>query len=158
MIEGVLVGVLVNVLVKVIVGVLVGVAVAVGVLVLVRVFVRVFVGVRVGVLVGVRVVVGVPGVGVLVGVMDRTAAWTAANASRMPKPLSRSTPNASMSIAVEVRIVLICVEVRLGFSDLTRAAMAPACGAAAEVPKKVLNPGAAQLTPSAAVMSGWFKI
>jgi len=61
-------------------------------------------------------------------------AATAMNASRMPWPLSRSAPAAWMSIVEDVRIELICEAVRLGFADLTSAAMAPACGAAAEVP------------------------
>jgi len=60
-----------------------------------------------------------------------------------------------MSIAVLIRMVLICAAVRLGLKDLIMAAIAPACGAAADVPKKGLNPGAAQATPSAAVMSGF---
>ncbi len=63
-----------------------------------------------------------------------------------------------MSIAVDVRTAVICAGVRLGFSDLTSAAMAPACGAAADVPKNGLNPGAAQETPSAAVTSGCWMI
>ena len=48
--------------------------------------------------------------------------------------------------------VLTCAGVR-PFS-IIKAAIPAACGAAAEVPKNGLNPGVAQLTPSAAAISG----
>src|SRR4030095_1704512 len=79
-------------------------------------------------------------------------AWLAIT---IPNPVSRSQPAASMSIAVDVRIVLICAGVSAGLNDLMSAAIAPACGADADVPKKGLKPGAAHVTPSAAVMSGF---
>jgi hypothetical protein len=65
-----------------------------------------------------------------------------------------------MSTAVLVKAVLICAAVKLGFADLTRAATAAALGAAAEVPKNGLGnpPTPVTETPSAAVMSGLFKI
>jgi len=50
---------------------------------------------------------------------------------------------------------LICAAVRDGLKDLMSAAIAPAWGAAADVPKNGLKPGAAHDTPSAAVMSGF---
>ena len=70
-----------------------------------------------------------------------TAAWgvgetacMAWNACTMPKPLMLSKPADSTSTAVVVRIVRICAAVSAGFADLRRPAIAPACGAAAEVP------------------------
>jgi hypothetical protein len=136
-------------------GVVIGVAVSVAVGMLVGVLVSVAVGVLVGVLVSVAVGVLV---GVLVGGTAFTACCIAANASMMPAPLSRSTPAASMSIALLIRNERIWACVKAGLTDLTSAAIAPACGAAAEVPKNGLNPGAAVLTPSAAVRSGFWII
>src|SRR5215475_10118164 len=83
----------------------------------------------------------------------------AAKALRMPAPESRSTPGPSMSIAVLVSAVRICAGVRDGLADLTNPAIAAACGAAAEVPKKGLGnpPTPVTATPSAAVMSGFCK-
>ena len=54
-------------------------------------------------------------------------------------------------------MVLICAGVSPGLADFNNAAIAPACGAAAEVPKNVLNPPMLVETPSAAVMSGLFR-
>lgn len=152
---GVLVGVLVGVVVGVVVDVLVGVLVGVLVDVLVGVFVGVCVTVMVGEFAGVLVNVGVS---VLVGVGGGpalTASCTALNASIMPAPLSRSSPAASISIALPIRNDRSCACEKAGFTDLISAAIAPACGAAAEVPKNGLKPGAAVLTPSAAVISGF---
>src|ERR1700683_2041 len=61
-----------------------------------------------------------------------------------------------MSNAVVVRIVRICAWVRVGFADFNKAAIAAACGAAAEVPKKARSSPVFMVveTPSAAVMSG----
>src|SRR3954463_6221398 len=72
----------------------------------------------------------------------------------MPKPASRSQPAIWMSIAVAIRCVDTCAALCDGLIDFTSAAMAPACGAAADVPKKVANPDALVETPSAAVRSG----
>src|SRR5438309_2052029 len=62
-----------------------------------------------------------------------------------------------MSIAVLVSTVFICAGVKAGLAALIKAAMAAACGAAADVPKNGLgNPPAPEtLTPSAAVISGF---
>src|SRR5258708_491464 len=62
-----------------------------------------------------------------------------------------------MSSAVLVRIERISAAVKDGFADFTSAAIAAACGAAAEVPKNGLGnpPTPVTLTPSAAVMSGF---
>jgi hypothetical protein len=46
---------------------------------------------------------------------------------------------------------------RLGLRDSIKAAIAAACGAAAEVPKKGLKPAVAVETPSAAVRSGFSR-
>ena len=64
-----------------------------------------------------------------------------------------------MSIAVLTRVVRICAGVSRGFADLTRAAIAPACGAAADVPKNGFEkpPTPVTATPSAAVTSGLFN-
>src|ERR1044072_9494648 len=77
----------------------------------------------------------------------------------MPAPESRSTPAASMSMAVEISAVRICAGVKAGFADLTSAAIAPAWGAAAEVPKNGLGNPPTPVTdvPSAAVMSGFWR-
>ncbi len=42
--------------------------------------------------------------------------------------------------------------------DLSRAAMAAACGAAAEVPLKEAKPGTEVVTSSAAAMSGFWRM
>ena len=52
----------------------------------------------------------------------------------MPAPESLSTPAASISIADAIKAVRICAVVMPGTADLTRAAMAAAWGAEAEVP------------------------
>ena len=62
-----------------------------------------------------------------------------------------------MSIAVLVSAVRTCAGVSEGTPDLSSAAIAAACGAAAEVPKNGLKPGAAVDTPSAAVMTGCWR-
>src|SRR6185369_13515798 len=74
----------------------------------------------------------------------------------MPKPASLSVPAVSISTAVVVSAVLICACVNVGFADLSKAAIAAACGAAAEVPKKGLLklPTPVTATPSAAVING----
>src|SRR5689334_215196 len=111
------------------VGVILGVSVALGVIAAVGMVEGVLVaaGVFIGVLDGVSV-------GVLVGVLDgapaSTACCTATNASRIPAPLSRSTPGASISIALPIKNARSWACVKAGFTDLTSAAIAPACGAA----------------------------
>ena len=78
----------------------------------------------------------------------------------MPAPLFMSVPADSISSAVEVKMVLICAAVNDGFADLINPAIAPACGAAAEVPKNGFKPlplGKVVETPSAAVTSGLFR-
>src|SRR5258708_31909093 len=73
----------------------------------------------------------------------------------IPDPESRSQPAAMMSIAVLVRADRICDGLRLALYDLSSAAIAAACGAAAEVPAKGANPGTSVVTSSAAVISGF---
>src|SRR5215475_14720202 len=77
----------------------------------------------------------------------------------MPAPESRSTPGASMSIALTVNAMRICAGVKDGFADLSKPAIAAACGAAAEVPKNGLGnpPTPVMETPSAAVISGFWR-
>ena len=77
----------------------------------------------------------------------------------IPAPESRSTPAASMSIAVEVSAVRICAGVSVPLADLSSAAIAAACGAEADVPKNGDGkpPTPVTLTPSAAVMSGFWR-
>src|SRR2546421_2245608 len=78
----------------------------------------------------------------------------------MPAPLLMSTPGDSISTVLVVRMVLICAAVKEGFADLINAAIAPACGAAAEVPKNGFKPlplGKVVETPSAAVTSGLLR-
>ena len=77
----------------------------------------------------------------------------------MPAPESRSTPGASMSIALPISAARVCSGVKDGLADLINPAIAAACGAAAEVPKNGFgNPPAPVMeTPSAAVMSGFWR-
>src|SRR5437867_3199730 len=77
----------------------------------------------------------------------------------MPAPLLISTPGASISIAVFLRMVFIWSAVKERFADLINPAIAPACGAAAEVPKNGFKPPAGNVveTPSAAVTSGLLR-
>src|SRR5262245_14563401 len=82
---------------------------------------------------------------------------SAANASKIPNPESRSKPVASISMAVLVSARRILFGVNLGLADLSNAAMAAACGAEAEVPKNDPNPGTLVATPSAAVTSGFLR-
>ncbi len=58
----------------------------------------------------------------------------ASNAITIPAPESRSMPEPMMSTAEPVRAVRISPVVIIGLADLTSAAIAPACGAAADVP------------------------
>src|SRR6266496_1107956 len=85
--------------------------------------------------------------------------FMAPKAITIPAPESRSTPAASMSRADEVSAVRIWAGVGVGLNERSRAAMAAACGAAADVPKNGLKPGIAaeDVTPSAAVMSGFWR-
>src|SRR5437879_2439615 len=62
-----------------------------------------------------------------------------------------------MSRAVLVSTLRTSPGVSVGLYDLTRAAIAAACGAAAEVPKNGENPGTAVETPSDAVMTGYCR-
>src|SRR4051812_23004853 len=77
----------------------------------------------------------------------------------MPAPESGSGPAAPMSTAVAVNNVRICAAVNAGLADLSRPAIAAACGAAADVPKNDDGnpPTPVTLTPSAAVMSGFCR-
>ena len=60
-------------------------------------------------------------------------------------------------MAVLVNAVLTCAAVNEGLADFNSAAIAPACGAAADVPEKVVGkpPTPVTDTLSAAVMSGF---
>src|SRR2546428_421218 len=64
-----------------------------------------------------------------------------------------------MSSAVLVRIDRICAAVNDGFADFTSAAIAAACGPAAEVPKNGLGnpPTPVTPTPSAAATPGFCR-
>ena len=78
----------------------------------------------------------------------------------MPAPESRSTPVASISSADPVMAVRSASCVTLAgppAASSTKAAIAAACGAAAEVPWKSEKPGVEVETPSAAVRSGLFS-
>src|ERR1700730_4499770 len=77
----------------------------------------------------------------------------------MPAPESPSLPFVAMSMAVLVSTVFICAGVNAGLAALINAAIAAACGAAADVPKKGLGnaPAPETETPSAAVTSGFCK-
>ena len=59
---------------------------------------------------------------------------TAWKACRMPAPESRSAPATMMSSALVVRKLAICALVANGTACFSKAAMAAACGAAADVP------------------------
>ena len=60
-----------------------------------------------------------------------------------------------MSSAVLWSAVRICAAVSVGLNDFNTAAIAPAWGAAADVPKNESKKGTEVTTPSAAVMSGF---
>src|SRR6266853_437628 len=77
----------------------------------------------------------------------------------IPKPLILSNPGDSTSNAVLVKIVLNCAGVSEGFADFRTAAIAPAFGAAADVPKNTGSGkvSSAIVTPSAAVISGLLR-
>src|ERR1019366_7979118 len=62
-----------------------------------------------------------------------------------------------MSKLVVVKRVRIWDGVRAGLYDFSSAAMAAACGAAAEVPKKGVNAARSVDTPSAAAISGFCR-
>jgi nitrous oxide reductase len=72
----------------------------------------------------------------------------------MPTPESWSVPGARMSSAVAFIAVSTCAAVQSGRADLTSAATAAACGAAAAVAKKGRKPGVLEELPSAAETSG----
>jgi hypothetical protein len=63
------------------------------------------------------------------------AACTAPKAMTTPKPPSRFHAGPIVGNAVFSRMFLTWVLVRLGLADHTKAAIAAACGAAADVPK-----------------------
>src|SRR5436309_873697 len=92
-------------------------------------------------------------------VPDRQAAIIVALATMIPAPESRSGPAVMMSMALLVRTDRIWVGVRLGLADSSSPAIAAACGAAADVPKKgePNPPTPVTLTPSAAVISGFCR-
>ena len=62
-----------------------------------------------------------------------------------------------MSSAVVISALLICDPVKLGLADLISAAIAAACGAAAEVPQKGMKPGVVVVTQSVAARSTLFN-
>ena len=62
-----------------------------------------------------------------------------------------------MSMAVDVNAVRSCAVVSPGLAAFSKAAMAAACGAAADVPQNGLNPGVEVITQSAAAMSGFCR-
>src|SRR5262245_66498905 len=85
----------------------------------------------------------------------------APNAVTMSRPALRSVLAASMSIALPTRADRIWAGVLVGRAPLIRAATAPACGAAAEVPKNGVRPepgGSVVDTPSAALTSGLARV
>ncbi len=84
-------------------------------------------------------------------------ASSAARAMTMPAPVSRSTPGASMSIAEAIRPARSSASVTVGTALFISAAIAAACGAAADVPPNGLNAGRDVVTPSAAVRSGFWR-
>src|SRR5258708_6536178 len=75
----------------------------------------------------------------------------------MPKPLSRSQPGARTSIAEPVREPRTWAGDRAGRAERSRPAIAAACGADAEVPKKGRKLLTSVETPSAAVRSGFWR-
>src|SRR5215813_15646220 len=82
-------------------------------------------------------------------------------AETTPWPLCWSLPCASMSRAAANMAARIFAAVAVGTADLRSAATAPACGAAAEVPKNGFRPlpeGRVVLTPSAALRSGLKRV
>src|SRR5581483_52955 len=85
--------------------------------------------------------------------------WMALSAITMPAPELRSTPAAWMSTTLLRSAARICIAVADGFFDFIRAAIAAACGAAADVPKngEPNPPTPVTDTPSAAVMSGLLR-
>jgi len=62
---------------------------------------------------------------------------TAASALIKPFPVAKSNPGVPISIHELIRAVLISFGVAVGFACSINAATAAACGAAAEVPKKL---------------------
>src|SRR5215831_20265803 len=71
-----------------------------------------------------------------------------------PNPLLLSKPGAPISIAVLSRVLYIWAGIRVGLSCKSNAATPAAWGAAADVPKKLENPGTVVTTPSGATISG----
>ena len=87
-------------------------------------------------------------------------ALTAGGAMAMPAPESRSAPVASMSSAMLAIAVRSCAWVTLPgppAPSSTSAAIAAACGAAADVPQNLENPGVAVVTQEAAARSGLLR-
>ena len=83
---------------------------------------------------------------------------TASGAITMPAPESRSVPVASISSAAPVMAVRRASRVILlgpPADSSIKAAIAAACGAAAEVPQNVPKPGVAVDTQLAAARSGF---
>src|SRR5262245_12703941 len=81
------------------------------------------------------------------------------SAITIPAPESRSIPAAWISMEPLTSRERIWLELSEEFADFTRAAIAAACGAAADVPKKKVGnpPAPVTETPSAAVRSGLFR-
>src|SRR5438132_527494 len=89
--------------------------------------------------------------------------WTPSAASAgpamiTPLPVTVSNPGAPRSIAEDTSAVRISAGVAVGLPDNSSAAIAAACGAAAEVPKNGWKPLTEVATPSAAVMSGLVRV
>ena len=80
----------------------------------------------------VGVAITVPSVRYGCGTTPRDA--RAAFASAVPKPVVMSYPGVSISVAVDVSAFLICAGVADGATCFRSAAIAAACGAAADVP------------------------
>src|SRR5262245_45325018 len=71
-----------------------------------------------------------------------------------PDPVSLSKPGVPISIAVFSRLLYNLDGVRVGLACKSNAATPAAWGAAADVPKKLENPGTVVTTPSGATISG----
>src|SRR5215475_8740195 len=71
-----------------------------------------------------------------------------------PNPLLLSKPVGPISSAVFSRLLYNFPAVRVGLFCKSKAATPAAWGAAAEVPKKLANPGTVVATPSGATTSG----
>jgi hypothetical protein len=87
-----------------------------------------------------------------------STARSAPGAMTIPTPESRSNPGASMSKAELSNAFVTSWRVAVGFAALTKAAIAAAVGAAAEVPKNEMKPGVVVEPPSPAAKSTLLRI